>query len=269
MGISFKKLQLLIEEHPPSQGDLEYVANKEGEPYKDGAYRYKITTRISGNYFWLYACYGSSTPYSKTVYNERDSVEEVNPRESFQAEMNRQIFVLYDSKTEILYLSELDKKAFLIKYLSESLRGKDVHLKNFMLDIDKFLERINGIKQIRFVKKRTLFDHGHKLFDILPFDKDPFGFGEPEQLKVEFKYGFAKISGNFKEIIKTLVTRRKENRLDSLVCVGENDNKVERVFNINGLAETIKVNIAVADNGMYVESEVQKELIRKAEKQNE
>ncbi len=56
--------------------------------------------------------------------------------------------------------------------------------------------------------------------------------------------------------------------IDSLVVVGENDNDVDSLFDIDSYIESAEISISKDDNGMYDENAVMDNLISKI-KENE
>lgn len=67
---------------------------------------------------------------------------------------------------------------------------------------------------------------------------------------------------------RDFVARKNDLEIDSLVVVGENDNDVDSVFDIDSYIESAEINISKDDNGMYDENAVRDNLISKI-KENE
>ena len=96
MALDFSALHLVIGEESPSADTLQPVFSVTDDQYSESDSHYLITKEnIDNKYFWIYARYGKSVPYSPTVYNTTVHQEEENPRSNDQIEPDKQLFCLY------------------------------------------------------------------------------------------------------------------------------------------------------------------------------
>lgn len=251
MTIEFSALHLIVEGKSPSLDILKSAFSQEDEIFTFESIHYLISTSIiDDQYFWFYAQYGKSLPYSKTVYNTESNTIENNPRTTAQVETAKQLFGLYDSKNKIFYYSNIKKKSVFEKRLN-SLINQEVIIKAFFKNVDEFCEQIKKIKSIKFIAKRNLFNANGEILKIFPSPKDLFGLGMPEDFTLEAIFSNASVTGEFISALKRMATWRKNQEADSLVCIGFDDKNIETIFNIDTFIQKSTISTSKCEQGRY------------------
>ncbi|PAF53615.1 hypothetical protein BKH42_04655 [Helicobacter sp. 13S00482-2] len=154
-----------------------------------------------------------------------------------------------------IFLVQNSKKT-LQEYLTDML-SKEVVIKNLYINLEEFTKSIKTIASISFTSINNLFSKS--LFDVKP---DIFGLGEAESLKIKLKYCNRKITDIFpKKIINFF--EKESDKLQSLICIGRDDNQMESIFNVSKFTQKISINIEKDASGRYKEDTVRKKFTRR------
>lgn len=147
-------------------------------------------------YLWIYSKHGTALPYSTEIYDTEDERIKINPRQSTQAELNRQFFALYSLKTKQLYISHNDFKNTLIQHLSSlSQIDKSIETKKLYSSVSDYLSVLKKVNNIKFTSSKNLFNADSDLFKIIG---DNTGLGAPNQYKIEASFKSTSITDRFK-----------------------------------------------------------------------
>jgi hypothetical protein len=254
-NLTFSAFQLIIDEKVPNIIDfMEY--KEEQYDTKDNIYRV-TTQKIDNIYYWIYMEYGGELPYGEKVYDKEKSEILNNPRTKSQAELNKQLFCLYDFEQHTFYVSDGRKKGFLEEYLKYKL-SKDIVIKRFFKSPEQFLEYVKTIESISFTSKYNLFSN---LKDIFGEPNDIFGLGQPENFKMDIAYNERKVTESFKTKFFNLLSKKDNSEIQSLVCIGKDDNKVEAIFDISSFMQTVLLSLKKDELGRYEENLVEQNLL--------
>ncbi len=263
MTLDFSTFILYIDDKIPTAEILKPVFDQSNDNFSLNDTHYLITkTTIEEEYFWLYAKYGSSTPYSSTVFNTQSKKEEGNPRAIIEVETHRQLFGLYSVANQTLYLSNKKKKIFFQKYL-ESKLNRDVSIKAFFKDVDEFIDQIKSVEKVKFVAKRNLFSSKGEIMRIFPSPEDVYGLGMPEEFSLEATFKNQRPTDVFKRQLKKMVQWKDSYEADSLLCVGLDDQNFETIFNADSFIQKISMAAVKDSQGMYDPEEIKRGLISK------
>ncbi len=263
MNLEFSTLYLVIGEDIPSAEELTPVFFETQDQYFSGDTYYLISKEnINNGHFWLYARYGKSLPHSDTVYNTKDQKEEDNPRSVDQIEPDKQLFALYCANSHILYLSNIQKRSWIEKYLKAKLE-KDVVIKSFFKNVDEFIQKIKSVEKVKFVAKRNLFMQQGSIMDIFPSPSDLYGLGMPEKFTLEANFSGARLTHQFKKSFKKMFFWKNNCEADSLICIGRDDKRLETIFNADSFIQKVSVEVAKDAQGLYDPSIVKQALISK------
>lgn len=254
-NLTFSAFQLIIDEKVPNI--IDFTEYKE-EQYdtKDNIYR-ATTQKIDNAFYWIYMEYGGELPYGEKVYDKEKSEILDNPRTKSQAELNKQLFCLYDFEQHTFYISDSRKKGFLEEYLKQKL-SKDILIKRFFKSPQEFLEYVQTIESISFTSKNNLFSLNNDMFSD---PKDIFDLGQPENFKMDIEYNGRKVTENFKTKFFDLLSKKDNSEIQSLVCIGKDDNKVEAIFDISSFMQTVPLGLKKDDFGRYEQNVVQQNLL--------
>ena len=138
MSIEFSALHLISGNESPSIESFKPISFILNEKFEINNSHYLISTAIiEDKYFWFYAQYGKTLPYSKTILDlQTDSIEK-NPRTPLQVETANQLFGLYDTVNQIFYLSNHKKKSIIESFLSSRI-GNNITIKSFLKTLMSF-----------------------------------------------------------------------------------------------------------------------------------
>jgi len=254
-NLVFSAFQLIIDEHAPNIG--KFVEYKE-EQYDTKDNTYRVTTqKIDDKYYWIYMEYGGELPYGEKVYDKMTSKILNNPRTKNQAELNKQLFCLYDFRLDTFYISDGRKKGFLEEYLKHKL-SQDIVIKRFFKSPQEFIDYVQTIESISFTSKNNLFSINNDMFGD---PKDIFGLGQPENFKMDISYNGRRITEKFKTSFFNLLSKKDMSEIQSLVCIGKDDNKMEAVFDISSFTQTIPLSLKKDELGRYEQNIVQQSLL--------
>lgn len=259
--VTFTTFQLIIDGVAPSVNIMQQLVEKAvGDCTKEGVH-YKIMHKIgsAGLYYWLYAEYGKPLPLAEELFDVEEKTSSINPRKPSQAELRTQLFVLYDFKSSLLYLSNASKSGFLQEFMCTSLHTS-VCIKKIYKTAEEFLEIIKLVDNIRIIAYDDLFTTKTGLFDE---STNLFGLGVPNQLQLEMRFFNAEKTLTFHDLF--LNWRDKLTRLEigSMVCVGYDDKNMEIVFNADSFANKIEVKAQKNNNGMYLKHFIEDSLIQR------
>ena len=254
---------MMIEGEHPSTDNLGPVFTDSEDRYSNGNTHYLIEKELlDDKYFWLHARYGKSIPHSDTVYDTKELEEQDNPRSTNQVEPVKQLFFLYCTNSNALYLSDMRKKLWVAEYLQSKL-GQDVVVKNFLDNVEEFMQQVKRIEKIKLVTKRDLFTSRGSFMDIFPVQRDLLGLGEPAKFTLDVNFERARLNDRFIAKFKELVNYKDSGEVDSLVCVGRDDSNFETIFNVDSFIQKVSVEVEKDEQEFYDPTTVQRILIRK------
>lgn len=207
--------------------------------------------------FWAFAK-GKALPLSeKVIVKDVDSVSEKdNPRTENEIEPNDQFFALYDKDSDEFYLSSVQRRGFVLSLFNKVTADDEIEWKfeNVYKSASQFAELIHNVKSIRLVSEETK-------------DKDALGDLGLVSLLADVKsYTFdvkfdAPIADTFVNALNKLLDQTKNGKYKSLVCVGQGDQGIERVFNVDSFMERIQLSgIDKNSRGFYDFEEVRQAL---------
>lgn len=264
MAVVFSAYQLIINSGVPNITDFQSTSGNDRYARNDS--RYEISTEIvEGNYYWMYFRYGKALPYSEIVVNKDTEETKENPRDESDVELNNQLFCLYDGKTNTFYLSNSHQIGFIEEYFKERLK-KDITIKHYFVNPTEFIDKIKKVKQVSLTSTHNLFSENSDMFGN---PKDILGLGQPEELRLDVKYRAKPITDSFKKFFNALQGKRDNQEIQNLVCIGEDDEAVETVFNINTFIQKITINQKKDRHGFYDAMQIRAGVMEKVKHKDE
>lgn len=215
---------------------------------------------INDRYFTLYDNFGSPIPRPDKIYDVPTKTRINNPRKDSQAELRNQLFCLYDTNSNILYMNNSKKKKFVSKYISKKI-SKDVIIKNIYKNIDEFTKTLKTLNKIQFIAHRNLFTSQVDSFRNI---KDLFGIDEPESFSLEAKYNIS-VEEKIRRTIESFKKEQAKIPNSCLTCIGKDDNGIEQIFNENAFCRSISIMLQQNNEKLFNTNEVFEQLIRKIE----
>lgn len=202
----------------------------------------KITkTILVDRFIGIYFLEGDKYPYSDTVV-DANLEEHKNPRGSNEIELDKQYFVLIDTKTQRIFLSDLKKKNLTKKWFEDKLK-MDIDIKSIINEED-FINKIQSVNQISFTLVPNLFNSADESVLSKKLLEDIYGFGA-SKAKLDLFYNNSSVSDTIKEKFKSLIGRKDE--FESITVIGRSDENFESVFNLGEIIN--KINVDVNEDG--------------------
>lgn len=201
---------------------------------------------------------GAKFPYPPTVVNSNLD-EESNPRAPDQIELDQQFFILVDTETKRIWISEYRKKNSICVWLKEKLNS-EVEIKSIFKD-GEFMEKIKSIKEISFSIVPNLFNAADQ--DILSHHllQDIYGFGA-QKAKLKMEFNNSEISDIIKRKVNELIGRKNE-FLD-ITVIGRSDGILESTFNLEEITSKVSIEATIKETSKLLDpDEVFKNLINK------
>lgn len=260
IDIQFSAYQLIIGDQFATKQNFDSLLPFHGsiEKYSDTNHFVEIEM-LNDNFYWIYSEYGKTLPYANKVYNEYSQRQELNPRKSHHAELNKQIFCLYDIRDMVLYISNNKKKNFILSLFKDKL-NEDVSLKSICNSIEDFLNSVKYITKIELVRRRNLMTLDA---DIFTSADDAFGLGTPTDAKLEINYQPTRITEKFKSILRIMRDKKQGAEIETFVCVGKDDSNFEAIFNLDSLQYKTDLKCSKDDYGMIDKNEVKMLIFKK------
>ena len=254
---------MIINNELPVKDDLKDIVEKfnKEHTYTNTYYRIKVED-IADQFIWLVASHGKSAPHGEEVIDTINNTIINNPKQPHHAELNNQFFLLYDKNHSRLYISSNQKKSFVEDYFS-SILSKDVILKQYIVSVQEFSNRVQSISSIKLVSKNNLFSEQN---DIMQDVKNTFGLGTPANYLLEVNFNKVNKTDKFKDFLNKVLNWRNGSEIDSLICVGNDDQDLQILFNLDTISEKIDISLVKNDNGLYNAEEVKKLILSKVGK---
>lgn len=257
-SLTFTECQLVINQNRcPKLSDFE---NKKEQKYEAENKVYIVNCEIlQDNFFWIYIRYGKAKPYSNEVINIETKEISANKREANEAELRNQLFCMYCRDSATFYISNIRQSNFVSKYLQETFK-KDFIVQNHYTDPEKFVSAIKSLKQIRFVSKdKNLFNSG-----IFSDVNDVMGYGASTSFTIDAQIKESNFDPKKCLDFLTKMRRKKENcEIDRMICIGTDDDKIEKIFNLETYLCKTDISIQKDINEMYDSELVKDNLLQK------
>ena len=244
------------------------IQSEEGKPHPskdDIGKNILIQSKIFNNrFFSLYFEEGNALPRAETVYDSDVSKDVENPRHSNQIERREQTFILIDSKTQKVFLSNFGKKQKVIDYLKEKLVVEELDIKN-IIDRNNFTEQIKKVERIYFAASPGLFTAEGILGEVLSRNINNYGV-DIKKLGLYIKFDKDSVTQKLKGLIEKLLDQQEGHLIDKLEVCGRSDENFERVFNTGEIIDKIEIDVEPKESGMFDRKVVFEALIQTIEK---
>jgi len=217
---------------------------------------YEVNVGKEENYIWFAFDYGNPEPIDDKLTNINTGSKKDNPRGNDEAELLQQLFVLYNFRNRLLYISNLNKEKMFEKMLQEKLQQPFI-TKKFFKPKDEFIKILKEVKEISFTEVRNLFNQDSKTRQALI---DLTGTEAPEKFTLDTLYSEnSKIAG----FIEKLINSKSNSELNELVIRGIDNDNFGFVFNVESFVQKIFVTCRKNDNGKFDADSVKQELIKR------
>ena len=242
----FRTFQLIGERDAVSLADVQKI-HRSGQrtfqpPGQKNLYSFE-TSIIDDRFFWLSCKYDDAASFVDYVINQRTGEKEVNPRSKSQIEPRKQFFACYDTKTCLLYLTDMTRKATLTAYLSDTIQ-KQFLIKNVYASVDEFCARVRAIRGFRFTQIDNVLDL-------------------PEKVQLKVGYGDIPVHEG-----RCIIDRfqKKRDEFQDVVIIGVDDEGVEQTFDFSSIIKHIEIHPVKDENEQYDPVEVRELLLAELRK---
>lgn len=214
---------------------------------------------LTDKYLWLDFNYGKTYPRPNEIVDEKTLQKFPNPRSSSQFEPTKQLFVLILFDNGTILMSNLQKKKFVEKFLSNKLKKK-VSIKGIFKDIEEFYQQIKIIDKIVFSSvQRNLFSSSGSVQQSL---RDNYAMEEPEEFSIEAIFR-TPLGTRIKNTIAKLLKDRSEAKLKKVIIQGLDDQGFSHVFNEGNFINKIEVFSEKNSESLFVPIKVKDALLEK------
>lgn len=110
---------------------------------------------VENRYLWMYCQYDNAKLYGEVVLDTKREKKLKNTRKKNEVELRKQLFVIIDIQTQLVYISDISKKSVVKEYLSEELQA-DVIVKNVYSSLEEFQEAVKYLKKLKFTQHRNI-----------------------------------------------------------------------------------------------------------------
>jgi hypothetical protein len=180
-----------------------------------------------------------------------------NLRKNNEAELVKQLFVLYQFDKNILYLSSSKKKAIIEGFLEKEI-GKKLIVKRFLKTKDEFISILDRTREIRFTEAKNLFNF-YKDKTISKALEDLTGIDSPDDLTITAKYNK---KYDLIKFISRLFIAKEEKEIKDLIIQGTDESGFDFIFNNDTFTRTIEVKCKKDQNDKFDKIEVKEKLIK-------
>lgn len=244
--LRFSVNQIVIDDKPSIDiNDFDSIPTEEVDPqviYKDKPEEETLSVKrvhknITDNRFIsVYILSGDKYPYSQKVV-DHSLAERDNPRSPDEIELNKQLFVLIDTLTMRMYISDQRTRNSFCSWLTSKI-SSEVNVKAIFNEAD-FLSKIKSIDKLSFTITPNLFNSSSdSLTEHLV--QDIHGYGA-ERARLELFYGNSRVTDPIMSKITTLMGRKYD--FDDITVVGRSDGEMESVLNLNEITNTIIIDV--------------------------
>lgn len=215
----------------------------------------------------IYSNEGNKFPYSDKVIDCDDCnklKERKNPRSSNEIELDDQFFVLIDTQTQRIFISDQRRKISFSSWLQKKIE-KTVIIKSIILE-EQFIEKIRSVNKISFSLAPCLLNSQNEDTLSNKLVEDIYGFGA-EKASIELFYKDTRITDKIIKKITSLIGRKNE--FENITVIGRSDENFESIFNINEIISKILISIDIRDESKLLDKETIFSALISKIKQNE
>jgi hypothetical protein len=201
----------------------------------------KVTKKIwEDRFISLYFNYGERYPYSPMVatFVAGDIQELNNPRTPEQIELDDQLFVLIDIKTQRIWLSNLRQRNTVFDWIKKKI-GLEISIKA-IINESEFINKIKSVQEISFAVIPDLFNSSEQDTLSNHLVQDIYGFGA-EKARVQLLYNNKSVTDTIKKKFNELIGKKGE--FQDITVIGRSDEGFDAVFNLEEVISKISIDV--------------------------
>lgn len=247
---------MILENRSITQDDISKIVSSKNNKYESRNEVYLIERKcVENRYLWMYCQYDNSKLYGEVVLDTQKEKQHKNTRKKNEIELRKQLFVIIDSETHLVYISDIAKKGMVKDYLSEELK-ENVIIKNVYSSLDEFQDAIKCLKKLKFTQHRNIFNLlGNE--SIFMQQVSELGLDMPEKITMQIEYPNTLI-GSLKNGLQSLKQKREEGYFEDIVLIGVDDSGIEQSFDFSSVVKKIEILPQKNENERYDKDEVER-----------
>ena len=233
----FKTLHMIVENKSITRDDISKLVFGAKNKYEHRNEVYLIERKyVENRYLWMYCQYDNSKLYGEVVLDTMKEKQHKNTRKKNEVELRKQLFVIIDSETHLVYISDIAKKGMIKEYLSEELQA-DVIIKNVYSSLDEFQDAINE--------------------SIFMQQVSELGLDMPEKITMQIEYPNTLI-GSLRNGIQNIKQKREQGYFKDIVLIGVDDSGIEQSFDFSSVVKNIEILTRKNEDERYDNEEVER-----------
>lgn len=261
MKLKFKALHIIIEGHNSIYDDVEKIISFGKNKYEYNNEVFLIEKKIVDNrYLWMYCQYENSKLYGEIVLDTEKEKQHKNTRKKNEIELRKQLFLILDTESQLLYLSDITKKGAIKAYFTEELQA-DIIIKNLYSSLDEFQKSVKILKKLKFTQYRNISNTLDKE-SIFMQQANELGLDMPEKIMMQIEYPNTFV-GNLKNGIQILKKKKDQGYFSDIILIGEDDFGIEQSFDFTSIIKNIEVAVKKNEDDRYDENEVERNFFEK------
>lgn len=209
---------------------------------------------IDNRYIWMYCQYDNAKLYGEVIFDTRNDIKRKNTRNKNEVELRKQLFVSIDIEEQLIYISDINKKAALREYLFAEL-GTNIAIKNIYSSLAEFQKAVKFLKKVKFTQYKNIMNVGDNE-SIFMQQVNYLGLDMPEKITMKIEYKDVLL-----EHIIDGIQRIKQNKdrglFEDIIIIGSDDNGIEHCFNFSSIIKSIDIDVTKRENDRYDEQEVE------------
>lgn len=225
---------------------------------KNDKYMYEVVIEKESNFIFFSVSWGATNPRDEKIINIRTAETIDNPRGKDWLELQKQFFAMYDYRTNLFYISNVNNRSLFLELINLELNSSLI-LKGIYNSRDEFLKLIKSVNEIKFSNSNGLFSQdsqSYKAMQNLTYSNMDTDF----EIDIKYKKKLKDIS-----IVKKLFRESDDNHLHGLMIRGLDEQGFEHVFNLDGFIKKIVLEVQKNTNGKYDENMMKISLLKKIE----
>lgn len=259
--MKFKTLHMIIDGYNLLYNDIKKIVNHGSNKYEYHKEVYLLKKDIIDNrYLWIYCQYDNAKLYGEVVLDTEKEEQLKNTRRKNQIELRKQLFVVFDINTQILYINDYTKKGFIKAYIADVLQTK-VIIKNIYASLEEFQSAVKLLKRVKFTQYRNVINSLDNE-SIFMQQTNSLGLDLPEKITMQIEYSNT-LMGTVKNGMQTLKQKLNQGFFSDIIVIGEDEFGIEQSFDFRSIIKNIEVTAIKNEDDRYDDVEIKSKIFEK------
>lgn len=217
---------------------------------------YRVIIEKHSEYVYFSVNWGSTNPRDDKIINIDTEKAIDNPRGKNWLEFQKQFFAMYDYKTELFYISNVNNRSLFLELINRELNSSLV-VKGIYNSREEFIKLLKTVNEIKFSNTSGLFSENSQ--SLIAMKNLTYSNADTE-FEIDIKY--KKLLKDLR-FVKELFKESDKNHLHGLMIRGLDEKGFEHVFNIDGFIKKIILDVQKNQSGKYDETFIKESLLKK------